>query len=107
MDSNFQYAEAVKLVVAPTGKSGLELRRKRGREGAGLSQVSNVNRLCHASLQAPQFFGVKRLETRSLQCSDDDGPKADLAREHNMHGNRRVALAGELELLNPPRCRAG
>lgn len=28
-DSNFQYASAVYLVVAPTGKSGLELRRKR------------------------------------------------------------------------------
>jgi hypothetical protein len=33
MDSNFQYAEAVKLVVAPTGKSGLELRRKRAGKG--------------------------------------------------------------------------
>jgi hypothetical protein len=73
MDSNFQYAEAVKLVVAP--KVVWKLRRKRGREGAGLSQVSNVNRLCHASLQAPQFFGVKRLETRSLQCSDDEDPR--------------------------------
>jgi hypothetical protein len=53
------------------------------------------------------YWTLVRLETKSLQCSDDDGPKADLAREHNMHGNRRVALAGELELLNPPRCRAG
>ena len=28
-----------------------------------------------------------------------DGPKADLTRDHKMHGNRRVALAGEPELV--------
>ena len=50
--------------------------------------------------------GKSGLELR-LQCFDHDGPKADLARDHNMHGNRRIALAGELELVEsaPLPCR--
>ena len=35
----------------------------------------------------------------ALAMFRSDGPKANLARDHNMHGNRRVALAGELELV--------
>jgi hypothetical protein len=74
--------------------------------GAPRVTVSALLELHHLLIERG-FRRSSRDGTRSLQCSDDDGPKADLAREHNMHGNRRVALAGELELLNPPRCRAG
>ena len=56
-----------------------------------------------ARQRGPSFAPIRL----RLQCFRPDGPEADLARDHNMDGNRRVALAGALERVQsaPLPCR--
>ena len=75
-DDQISYRFETDFVACITEKSGLELRRKRAGKGSGLSQVSNLNRLCRVSLQAPQFLVLNdwRPEACNVSIMTDQRP---------------------------------